>query len=157
MTAAHCLTGRNAEDVQVVVGDHDVTTATETDATVVHDAQELIINENYDSNTNKNDIGLIKLTKPIEYNANVGPVCLPWNLQDKDLEGKTTTLAGWGTTEFGGPKSPTLQKVDVKVTSDEACKAAFPNSDETNLCTFEEDKDSCNVCRDGNDWALTLD
>lgn len=142
MTAAHCLTGRNKDSIQVVVGDHDVSTGTETNSTVVHTVKEIIIHENYDG-ANKNDIGLIRLNKPIEYNEDVGPVCLPWKFRSDLLESKPVTVAGWGTTEFGGPKSKTLQKVDLQTTTMARCKADYPTADDTMICTYAEDKDSC--------------
>lgn len=145
MTAAHCVKNLKPNEFTVVVGDHDVSTAAETSATVVHTVEEVIVNEDYDEATSRNDIALLRLSTPIAYNENVGPVCLPWSMQEDKFEDEDVTLAGWGTTEFGGPKSKTLQKVDVKTTTEAECKADYPNSDDSNICTYAEDKDSCNV------------
>lgn len=146
MTAAHCLANISPGQVKVVVGDHDTSTRTETNATVVHDVESFKIHENYD-NASKNDIALIRLTKPIAYNEDVGPVCLPWKLTNENLANKPATLVGWGTTEFGGPKSKTLQEVDVSITTDARCEADHPGADKTVLCTYDDDKDSCQVRR----------
>lgn len=145
MTAAHCLTGRKAEEIQVVVGDHDTSTATETNSTVFHTSRTLITHEKYDSSTGLNDIALIRLATPITYNSDVGPVCLPFSTKNNKFENTPVTLAGWGTTEFGGPKSKKLQKVDVTTTTMAQCKANYPSSDDTMFCTIGVDKDSCQV------------
>lgn len=143
MTAAHCVTGRKASDLKVVVGDYDISTTTETNSTVVIDAKTLIIHQNYNSDTSKNDIAIIELQNPISYNADVGPVCLPFSLRNDKLEDKTVTLVGWGTTEFGGPLAKKLQKVDVKTTTQAKCVANYPKSDSTMLCTNSPGKDAC--------------
>lgn len=145
MTAAHCLTGRSSGGLKVVVGDHDTTVTTDTASSVVHDVAELKIHESYNSDTNKNDIALIRLTKPIAYNENVGPVCLPWGREQETFENKKVILTGWGTTEFGGPMSKKLQKVTLDVTPQSRCKADYPYSDSTMLCTYTLDKDTCQV------------
>lgn len=149
LTAAHCLTGLKTTDIKLVVGEHDVSTAAETNSTVVHDISQLIIHENYNSGTAQNDIALVRLTQPIKYNENVGPVCLPWKFQGNTLEDKPVTVAGWGTTEFSGPKSKTLQKVDLRTTSMARCKADNVNANENTICTFATDKDSCQVSGNG--------
>lgn len=141
MTAAHCLTGRAPGEMKLVVGDHDTSTEKDTNATVVHDISELIIHEQYSGN--KNDIGLVRLAKKIVFNDNVGPVCLPFKFKGNLLENKPVTITGWGTLEFGGPKSKTLQKVDLETTSMDRCKADYAEADDTMLCTYADDKDSC--------------
>lgn len=144
MTAAHCLTGRRAENIQVVAGDHDISTPSET-ILVIRDVWKLIIHENYDSGTGKNDIALIRLQTPITYNVEVGPVCLPFRLKDNKLEEKTVTLAGWGATEFGGNTSNILLKVDVNTTTEAKCLANYPGLDDTFICTSGVEKDACQV------------
>lgn len=150
MTAAHCLVGKTPGQLKVVVGDHDTSTRAETNSTVIHDVESIKIHENYD-NASKNDIALIRLTKPIAYNDDVGPVCLPWKLQNENLANKPAILAGWGTTEFGGPKSKTLQEVDISITTDARCQQDHPTADSTVLCTYADDKDSCQVLREDSD------
>lgn len=145
MTAAHCVKNRQKETFNVVVGDHDTTTTADTNAMAVHSVEEIRIPTDYNDAKSKSDIALLRLTTPIEYNENVGPVCLPFSKRNATFVNETVTLAGWGSTEFGEPKSKTLQKVDVQTTDQQRCKTDFPNSDDTNICTYGEEKDSCQV------------
>ena len=41
-----------------------------------------------------NDIGLVKLDQPIEFQANIMPICLPH--VDEDFKDKTAWVTGWG-------------------------------------------------------------
>ena len=41
-----------------------------------------------------NDIGLVKLDQPIEFQANIMPICLPQ--VDEDFKDKTAWVTGWG-------------------------------------------------------------
>lgn len=147
MTAAHCVTGQTAGNLNVVVGDHDVSTGSENNSTVVHSIKTLIPHANYNSATGQNDIALIRLNEDIKYNDAVGPVCLPWKFRNNKFENEPVTIAGWGATEFGGPKSKKLQKVDLRTTTQTRCKADNPNADDSMICTFAQEKDSCQVRR----------
>ena len=40
------------------------------------------------------DIGLLKLNKPVSFQANVMPICLPKD--DNDFEGRIALVTGWG-------------------------------------------------------------
>lgn len=139
LTAAHCVSG--SPNISVIVGDHDITTDKDSNSVVKHDVRQIIIHPQNDKER-KNDLALIRLVKPIQYNENVGPVCLPWNLLNLDLNAKTVILAGWGTTEYGGPISKRLRKVDVVVTS---CSDNAKLDQQKMLCTYGVEKDSCQV------------
>lgn len=77
----------------------------------------------------------------------VAPVCLPFYYPYADFSGFDVIATGWGTTEYGGKKSDYLQKVDLTVlqNSEGICRASYPNIQDTQLCTFKEGKDSCQV------------
>lgn len=52
---------------------------------------------------------------------------------------------GWGTTDFGGTKSNTLQKVTISVITNRDCRRTYQNLTYNHLCTYEEEKDACQV------------
>jgi len=52
---------------------------------------------------------------------------------------------GWGTTQFGGMKSKTLQKVTVAVITYQDCRREYENVSYNQLCTYEDGKDACQV------------
>jgi len=54
-------------------------------------------------------------------------------------------LLGWGITEFGGPKSDTLQKVDLNVISLKKCNDSYGDVTNDNICTYTPGKDTCQV------------
>ena len=47
----------------------------------------------------RNDIALLKLSRPVQYKEHIIPVCLPKYKQT--FEGKTATVVGWGRTKHG--------------------------------------------------------
>jgi len=77
-----------------------------------------------------NDIALFKLEKEVEFSAFVRPICLNTN---KFLKPRTTIASGWGQTEFGGPFSPDLLKVDLTITPAKSCNDTFSGGDENKL------------------------
>ena len=48
----------------------------------------------YDSNTQVNDIAIVKTVKPIEFSLEVGPVCLPFRHTWMDFFAETVTAVG---------------------------------------------------------------
>lgn len=67
-----------------------------------------------------NDIALLKLDEPLEFNKYVQPIRLP--KQDEPVGGQVT-LSGWGATdEYGYDVSNTLQKVDLPIIGNQRCK-----------------------------------
>lgn len=96
LTAGHCVSGKSAQKIQVVLGDHDWTTNSDTvhhrfnvDAIKVH--SRLVVHESYGRNLKifcsrfgkvaqfDYDYALLRLDRPINFFQadNVRPVCLP--------------------------------------------------------------------------------
>jgi len=46
------------------------------------------------------DIALLKLTKPLEFNDAIQPICLPFGLKELPYN-KSCYATGWGATEYG--------------------------------------------------------
>lgn len=61
----------------LIVGDHDVTQATETSYTKTLVIAKVIQHESFNLTNNDNDIALIFPANAITFNAGVGPSCLP--------------------------------------------------------------------------------
>jgi len=144
LTAAHCVHDRNASELGLLVGEHDITTGSETDAAFLYGIKKFILHP-YTDNEKVNDIALVKTKEKIVFNQAVRPICLPFKYTNKDFSGKGVTLLGWGLTEFTGPKSDYLQAVNVTVVSNEQCQQQYPNDQifPTNLCTYGDGKDAC--------------
>ncbi|KAK2721773.1 hypothetical protein QYM36_003924, partial [Artemia franciscana] len=114
-----------------------------------------IIHPNYiRKKLSKNDIAILKLVRPAQFNDYVQPICIPWqeNVRNKDLLGQKATIAGWGTTLFNRKEaSPFLQDAPLPIADPEACKKAYSKIktsivfDETVLCAGDGSgkADSC--------------
>jgi secreted trypsin-like serine protease len=53
----------------------------------------------------------------------------------ESFNGSKVEAAGWGTTEFGGPRSNTLQKVELDVISNAVCANQTENINSMSVCT----------------------
>lgn len=117
LTAAHCLEGKSADEIIVVVGLHDVNDYSNDQIYLV---DSIAINEIFDSKRILNDIGIIKLRKPVELSENVGLICLPDLTTDPNhIYNNLAVLAGWGRIDTDGSNilATTLQETVLKVFS----------------------------------------
>ncbi|XP_029163413.1 venom serine protease 34-like [Nylanderia fulva] len=151
LTAAHCVKDRDISTIGVVVGEHDVTTGTETNATKLFRIVNCIMHEHYNDNHNDNDIAICKINGTIEYSAEVGPACLPFQHRDDTFGGDIVTALGWGMTEFGGSKAHTLQKVKLNVINPGDCAKYDSDVTDKNICTYTQGKDTCQMDSGGPD------
>ncbi|CAL7934515.1 unnamed protein product [Xylocopa violacea] len=125
LTAGHCVERRDVNELGVVVGEHDVDTASETNATRFHRAAEIIFHPNYVTGGRLNDLALLKTSTEIVYNLEVGPACLPFQHSPDTFGGNFVSLLGWGSTDFSEAPSNVLLK--------------------TTICTYAKGKDSCQM------------
>ncbi|XP_046609889.1 venom serine protease 34-like [Neodiprion virginianus] len=142
-SAAHCLQNMPTKETAVLVGDHDVSTGTDTSAAVLHLVAKILLHPSYSVDTNANDISLVFTLEPIVFNMDVGPACLPFAYASTTFVGNEVEMLGWGTLEFAGAKSDVLQKVKVNVTSINRCQQSFPQVTNKQICTYTPGKDAC--------------
>ncbi|XP_012250668.2 trypsin-1-like [Athalia rosae] len=121
LTAAHCLEGFNTEDIHIVLGDHN--RASREDTVVRRRIKSAQIHENFDPYSYNNDIALVELDKPVQFNGIIRPACLPDN-RPIDYAGSMAVVAGWGRTGERESVSDSLRKVDLPILSDEECRMA---------------------------------
>lgn len=148
LTAAHCLDALRPGTTGVLVGEHDFSTGSETNATALYRVRRFVRHPGWTPDKSTlNDLGLIELATPITFSMRVGPVCLPFNRPNLPQVGDVVTVLGWGTLFFGGPVSTSLQKANLRVVNITRCQAAFNNkvSSEIQFCTFERGRDSCQM------------
>ena len=84
----------------------------------------IILHENYDTMTLENDIGLMKLQRPISFNAHVSPICLPTFDFDS---GTVCYVTGWGLPGITGKKPDILQETTVPLMDHATCKTFYQN------------------------------
>ncbi|XP_022097599.1 uncharacterized protein LOC110983038 [Acanthaster planci] len=131
---------------------------------------EIIVHSFYDPNNDynyENDIALLKLETPVEFNDYIRPVCLN-NVQNETEKYQKCYATGWGTTVEGRTVLPDiLQEVVVPLVPLENCTTALEDSfliTEKMICAGYEEggRDSCQgdsggplVCEgDDGRWLL---
>lgn len=77
----------------VLAGAHDLLQLESSRA--VHAVSRIIIHERFDLSTFNNDIALLRLTVPVQFNARMSPVCLP-PPNSVLPEGTRCVIVGWG-------------------------------------------------------------
>ena len=84
-----------AADWQIDVGVHS-RSANELNQKA-YQVSEIHVHENYSASYLLSDIALLRLSTPIEENADVTPICVT-SLPIEDFYGKNCVVTGWGTT-----------------------------------------------------------
>jgi trypsin len=139
LTAAHCTDGTAPSDIRVVAGRTSLSAGGGTTAGVT----DVWIHPDWNSDALTSDASILTL----DASLSEAPLPLASSADAALYEaGATSTVLGWGVTESGSA-SDTLRKVDVPVTADDDCTAAYADSFDaaTMVCAGlkEGGKDSC--------------
>eukprot|EP00062_Callorhinchus_milii_P023223 gi/632981827/ref/XP_007907803.1/ PREDICTED: transmembrane protease serine 12 [Callorhinchus milii] len=123
LTAAHCVSqaSRSPKDWVVVVGLHQ--RSIRNGMTKVMKLKRIFLHYDFDHNTLQNDMSLLELSKKIEYNDYVQPVCLPFNKTIIDSM-HLCYITGWGVTKENGKETDILQEAVVKLIPNSVCNQA---------------------------------
>lgn len=128
LTAAHCDRKRVSF---VRVGETDLSTPIDCKSTSAADCAELyqdipvarfIRHKRYSVSKKKNDIALIKLTKPAKLNHNVRPICLPLQEMLPRTLPRKMTVSGWGYIEGQNVTSNELRFAHLPTVDLEQCQ-----------------------------------
>ncbi|XP_022242785.1 transmembrane protease serine 9-like [Limulus polyphemus] len=122
ITAAHCQPGFLAS-LLVVLGEHDVGGDLESLKPVVKNVKRMIVHRNYNAQSFENDLALLELETPVQFQPHIVPICLPEN--EEDFTGKTAFVSGWGKLFHGGPVPEVLQYVKVPIVRNSKCQQMF--------------------------------
>ncbi|CAC5402177.1 unnamed protein product [Mytilus coruscus] len=112
VTAAHCLSGESASNVQVVVGRHTIDGSTGNQYTKEYKVKKIILHPEYDDDTVNNDIAIMYLDGTVETNPGVQPI----ELTDKptvNFFNQECIITGWGALTEGGESPNILQHASV--------------------------------------------
>jgi secreted trypsin-like serine protease len=149
MTAAHCVQGREAKDLQVAVG-----------RTVLSNSQQgqvrnplpsegegdpggILVHPRYTKGDKAYDMAFIELAKPV---TGIVPIKQPTVGTDALIRpGAKATVTGWGNTDTELPHFPDrLREVKVPIVSHDECKVSYDTYNaKVNFCAGVEGKDSC--------------
>jgi len=150
ITAAHCVKGIAPSNLLVRVGEYHVLNTNEAHRHVDRRIKKVVTHRNFDKFTYEYDIALLEMhDKPIKYQPNMIPICLPSS--DNSLVGKTGTVTGWGRLSEYGQISPVLREVQLPIISNSKCMRMYRNSGQNEwipkifVCagTSTGGKDSC--------------
>lgn len=149
LTAAHCVQGISPSNLVVRIGEYNVLDTSEAHKHLNSRITRTITHINFNKISYENDIALLRLYKPIDFQPNIIPICLPST--NDDLAGRTGTVTGWGRrTEFGNI-SPVLREVNLPIISNPKCMTMYRRSGQNEwiprifICAGTENggKDSC--------------
>ena len=116
LTAAHCIDSFN---FRVIAGLHqrtDIYGPRSQNIGVLR----VFVHEQYNSKTEANDIALVRLAQPVQFNAYVTAICLPG---PDPQESERVTVAGWGVLSEGGNRASSLRQVTINVMNNHAQRA----------------------------------
>ncbi|CAH0551936.1 unnamed protein product [Brassicogethes aeneus] len=143
LTAGHCVYQKLAKNLGVLVGDHDISTGSDTTASALYPVSSFLVNRNYNPTTYDNDIAIVQTDRTMAFNAYVNAICLPFKQTSTTFNNVNVTALGWGSTEFSGPKSEILQKTSLTIIDNTKCKQSYSTLQPSQLCTYSAGKDAC--------------
>lgn len=129
-SAGHCLQYYKAplfpfEDLLLVFGKQNI--ASWANGGLLRDVMNISVHPDYQQNKGDCDIAVITVSKSIEFEESVRPVCM-WQ-GDDDLDnivGQNGVVAGWGRDESGKEFVPDAKKVTMPVVSQVDCLRSDP-------------------------------
>merc|ERR1711915_798607 len=126
LTAAHCFhPDLPANYVEVVLGEHDLSTPSESKS-IYSRVREIYRHEKFypfyeerrDDPEGANwDVALLELENAIIFDDHIRPVCLPNSQSSSNIVGKSGIASGWGSEKFFRGSGPNvLKKVELQIT-----------------------------------------
>nr|ACO11163.1 Anionic trypsin-2 precursor [Caligus rogercresseyi] len=129
ITAAHCCPSINSR-TQIVAGEHHQLVPSSTEQKV--NVKEVIAHSGFSFETLNNDICILKLAKPFQFNDKVSAVKMPE--QGQEMTGKAV-VSGWGSRIEGFPGSFKLFKAELTMMAREKCDYLLQGHfDDTMVC-----------------------
>ncbi|EIV8467768.1 serine protease [Vibrio vulnificus] len=145
LTAAHCLDATLGDDIEVIIGQQNLSAASSEQRLSV---RKVYIHEDYVDAALGNDIAILELSEAYDGHA---VMLAESNLRDELAAGQALTVMGWGdqdpTDEF--KKATQLQQVNVELIDQQVCKnvpaQGYDKITENAFCAgvVQGGKDSC--------------
>ncbi|XP_054739259.1 serine protease filzig [Anastrepha obliqua] len=122
ITAAHCQPGFLASLV-AVMGEFDISGDLESKRAITKNVKRVIVHRQYDPATFENDLALLELDSPVQFDTHIVPICMPND--HADFTGRMATVTGWGRLKYGGGVPSVLQEVQVPIIENSVCQEMF--------------------------------
>lgn len=158
LTAAHCLTSDYAKLVGVRLGDFNMTSNVDctvhqtfgeecNDPVEEFEIEQEIPHPHFHFSISHNDIGLIRLSRYVEYSDYIRPICLPLAERRKLDEGDELATSGWGLLGEGEQQTQVKKKILATLISTERCKEFYKDANKVinlnTLCALDGGKSTC--------------
>ncbi|XP_011506497.1 PREDICTED: uncharacterized protein LOC105368979 [Ceratosolen solmsi marchali] len=130
ITAAHCQPGFLASLV-AVFGEFDISGELESRRSVTRNIRRVIVNRAYDPATFENDLALLELETPVQFDAHIVPICMPDD--NTDYVNRMATVTGWGRLKYNGGVPSVLQEVKVPIMENSVCQEMFQTAGHSKL------------------------
>ncbi|XP_016953156.1 serine protease grass [Drosophila biarmipes] len=149
LTAAHCITPE--ENLAVRLGEFDILTSLDCSGSdCIPPSEEFVINlairhSDYSRTNRYHDIGLLRLSRSVEYKAHIKPICLITNTAHQPRIERLQRLVatGWGS---GSPGSPSRILKSIRVTRvdrSECRRRYLVDCRRDQICVSHESGQSC--------------
>lgn len=124
LTAAHCVNNKEASSLKVRAGEWDTRTENEVLPHQDQQVKTIIINPNYNSAYQFNNIALLVLENPFNAAGNVKLMCLP--PQGMIFSNDDCFVTGWGKTSFFSDSYQViLKKIQMPMVTHQDCENAL--------------------------------
>ncbi|XP_043680145.1 serine protease filzig isoform X1 [Vespula pensylvanica] len=130
ITAAHCQPGFLASLV-AVFGEFDISGELESKRSITKNVRRVIVNRGYDPATFENDLALLELESPVQFDSHIVPICMPDD--NVDFTGRMATVTGWGRLKYNGGVPSVLQEVQVPIMENSVCQEMFQTAGHSKL------------------------
>ncbi|KAM6951016.1 serine protease 33-like [Aplochiton taeniatus] len=124
LSAAHCFSSSSTDGWQISLGRQNLLGSNPNE--VSRTVSQIILHPSYDSNSNNNDMALLRLSSPVSFTDYIRPVCLA-SSGSVFNNGTDSWVTGWGNIREGVPlPSPkALQEVEVPVVGNRQCNCLY--------------------------------
>lgn len=127
ITAAHCITQPNPQQPKIYLIQAGSTKYVNDDKAQLRGVVKIVRHENYTARYALNDIAILLLERPLDFNESIQPIDLPAKNEEMK-DGTNVFVSGWGEVyENHGEISDTLQFVEVPIVSNEKCGHIYRN------------------------------
>uniref|UniRef100_UPI004038F6D6 serine protease 55 n=1 Tax=Callospermophilus lateralis TaxID=76772 RepID=UPI004038F6D6 len=142
LTAAHCVIGElPTEELSVVLGTNDLTSP----RLEIKPVSSIVYHNKFKRQSMDNDIALLMVASPIEFNSLIVPICMP--PEPMPSKWHRCWVAGWGQTTSAdkGSMKTDLLKVPMVIIDWNECAKTFTKLTKNMLCAgfMNESYDAC--------------
>jgi len=97
-TLCHPVARSFLASLVAVFGEFDISGELESKRSVTKNVRRVIVNRGYDPATFENDLALLELESPVQFDEHIVPICMPED--GIDFTGRMAMVTGWGRLKY---------------------------------------------------------